>query len=39
MSSMAAKFNRLAVNKDAELDVKELEGSQLSTADSGGGHR
>lgn len=39
MSFMAAEFDRLDVNKDGELDVKELEKSQLRTAHPGGGHR
>jgi hypothetical protein len=39
MAFMAAEFDRLDINHDGELDVKELEQSQLSTARHGGGHR
>jgi hypothetical protein len=39
MSFMAAEFDRLDTNHDGELDVKELEQSQLETAHHGGTHR
>jgi len=39
MAFMAAEFDRLDVNKDRELDVKELERSQLIVVHHGGGHR
>jgi hypothetical protein len=39
MAFMSAEFDRLDVNKDGMLDVKELEQSQLVTAHRGGGHR
>ena len=39
MRFMAAEFDRLDVNKDGELDVKELEKSQLMPARRGGIHR
>jgi hypothetical protein len=39
MAFMAAEFDRLDVNKDGELDVKELEQSQLMVVHHGGGHR
>jgi hypothetical protein len=39
MKFMAAEFDRLDANKDGELDVKELEKSQLMTVRHGGGHR
>ena len=39
MSFMAAEFDRLDINHDGELDVKELEQSQLETAHRGGTHR
>jgi hypothetical protein len=39
MTFMAAEFDRLDTNKDGELDVKELEKSQLMTVRHGGGHR
>ena len=39
MRFMAAEFDRLDVNKDGELDVKELEKSQLMTVHRGGAHR
>ncbi|MGO9437447.1 MAG: hypothetical protein ACLPH3_21875 [Terracidiphilus sp.] len=39
MSFMAAEFDRLDVNHDGELDVKELEQSQLQTTHRGGTHR
>jgi hypothetical protein len=39
MKFMEAEFERLDVNKDGELDVKELEKSQLRLIHHGGGHR
>jgi len=39
MAFMAAEFDRLDVNHDGELDVKELEKSQLVPVRHGGGHR
>ncbi len=39
MAFMAAEFDRMDVNKDGELDVKELEQSQLMVVHHGGGHR
>jgi EF hand len=39
MAFMAAEFDRLDINHDGELDLKELEKSQLITARHGGGHR
>jgi len=39
MAFMAAEFDRLDRNHDGELDVKELEQSQLATPRHGGGHR
>ena len=39
MSFMSAEFDRLDVNHDGELDVKELEQSQLATAHRGGTRR
>ena len=39
MDFMAAEFDRLDVNHDGALDVKELEQSQLMQAHRGGGHR
>jgi hypothetical protein len=39
MSFMSAEFDRLDVNHDGELDVKELEQSQLVTARRGGTRR
>jgi hypothetical protein len=39
MEFMAAEFGRLDTNHDGELDVKELEQSQLETAHRGGTHR
>jgi hypothetical protein len=39
MAFMAAEFDRLDVNHDGELDVKELENSQLAVAHHGGTHR
>ena len=39
MAFMAAEFDRLDVNKDGELDVKELEKSTLMVVHHGGGHR
>jgi hypothetical protein len=39
MSFMAAEFARLDTNHDGELDVKELEKSQLAIAHRGGTHR
>lgn len=39
MSFMAAEFDRLDVNKDGELDVKELANSKLATVHHGGVHR
>jgi|HubBroStandDraft_2_1064218.scaffolds.fasta_scaffold960922_1 hypothetical protein len=39
MAFMATEFDRLDINKDGELDVKELEKSQLSVVRHGGGHR
>lgn len=39
MNFMAAEFDRLDTNHDGELDVKELEQSQLATAHRGGTHR
>jgi len=37
MAFMAAEFDRLDVNKDGELEVKELEKSQLMVVHHGGG--
>jgi EF hand domain-containing protein len=39
MAFMAAEFDRLDTNHNGELDVKELEQSQLMTVHHGGGHR
>jgi len=39
MAFMAAEFDRLDVDKDGELDIKELERSQLTVVHHGGGHR
>jgi hypothetical protein len=39
MAFMAAEFDRLDINRDGELDVKELEKSQLMVAHRGGQHR
>lgn len=39
MAFMEAEFDRLDVNHDGMLDVKELEQSQLMQAHHGGGHR
>ena len=39
MDFMSAEFDRLDVNHDGVLDVKELELSQLTQAHRGGGHR
>jgi len=39
MAFMAAEFDRLDVNKDGYLDVKELERSQFVRAHPAGGHR
>jgi len=39
MAFMAAEFDRLDINHDGELDLKELEKSQLITVRHGGGHR
>jgi hypothetical protein len=39
MDFMAAEFDRLDVDKNGELDVKELEKSQLTTSHHGGTHR
>ena len=39
MTYMSKQFDILDVNKDGELDVKELEKSQLMTVRHGGGHR
>jgi hypothetical protein len=39
MDFMEAEFDRLDVNHDGVLDVKELEQSQLMQAHRGGGHR
>jgi Ca2+-binding EF-hand superfamily protein len=39
MAFMAAEFDRLDVDKSGELDVKELEKSQLMVVRHGGGHR
>ncbi|WP_263349901.1 EF-hand domain-containing protein [Acidicapsa acidisoli] len=39
MDFMSAEFDRLDVNHDGVLDVKELEQSQLMQAHRGGGHR
>lgn len=39
MAFMAAEFDRLDINHDGELDLKELENSQLITERHGGGHR
>jgi hypothetical protein len=39
MAFMKAEFDRLDVNHDGELDVKELEKSQLMAAHRGGTHR
>jgi hypothetical protein len=39
MAFMAAEFDRLDVNHDGELDLKELEQSQLTAVHHGGGHR
>ena len=39
MAFMAAEFDRLDVNHDGELDVKELENSQFAVTHHGGTHR
>lgn len=39
MRFMVAEFDRLDINKDGELDVKELSKSQLMTVHRGGVHR
>ena len=39
MDFMGAEFDRLDVNHDGALDVKELEQSQLMQTHHGGGHR
>jgi hypothetical protein len=39
MDFMAAEFDRLDVDKSGELDVKELEKSQLTSTHHGGTHR
>jgi hypothetical protein len=39
MAFMAAEFDRLDINHDGELDVKELEKSQFMVAHHGGTHR
>jgi len=39
MAFMAAEFDRLDVNHDGELDVKELENSQFAVAHHGGTRR
>ena len=39
MAFMAGEFDRLDVNHDGELDVKELEKSQIAPVHHGGGHR
>ncbi|MGD0734308.1 MAG: EF-hand domain-containing protein [Terracidiphilus sp.] len=39
MAFMSAEFDRLDVNHDGELDVKELEKSQLAVAHHGGTRR
>ena len=39
MAFMAAEFERLDMDHNGELDVKELEQSQLATAHRGGTHR
>ena len=39
MSFMSAEFDRLDINHDGELDVNELEQSQLVTAHRGGTRR
>lgn len=39
MAFMAAEFDRMDIDHDGELDLKELEKSQLITARHGGGHR
>jgi hypothetical protein len=39
MAFMAAEFARLDINHDGELDLKELEQSQLTAVHHGGGHR
>jgi hypothetical protein len=36
---MAAEFDRLDTDKSGELDIKELEKSQLTTTHHGGTHR
>jgi hypothetical protein len=39
MAFMAAEFDRLDVNHDGELDVKEMENSQFAVARRGGTRR
>jgi hypothetical protein len=39
MDFMAAEFDRLDTDKSGELDIKELEQSQLTTSHHGGTHR
>ena len=39
MDFMSAEFDRMDVNHDGLLDVKELEQSQLMQTHRGGGHR
>jgi hypothetical protein len=39
MDFMSAEFDRLDIDKSGELDVKELEKSQLTSSHHGGTHR
>lgn len=39
MAFMEAEFQRLDINHDGELDLKELQHSQLAVAHRGGTHR
>jgi len=39
LAFMSAEFDRLDINKDGELDVKELTGLQISPKHPGGGSK